>query len=107
MQLSHIRRIAAAKFDDPNLVSCAGLVPTVALAQQCDLAALADERLAVPTDNGANAGRKITSLVAGMAAGADSIDDRALLRHGAMATIFANTSEPYTLGSVLRHFTCV
>ena len=38
MQLSHIRRIAAAKFDDPNLVSCAGLVPTVALAQQCDLA---------------------------------------------------------------------
>lgn len=68
MQLSHIRRIAAAKFDDPNLVSCAGLVPTVALAQQCELAALADERLTVPTDKGANAGRKITSLVAGMVA---------------------------------------
>ena len=45
MQLSHIRPVAAAKFDDPNLVSCAGLVPTVALAQQCDLGALADERL--------------------------------------------------------------
>ena len=88
MQLSHIRRIAAAKFDDPNLVSCAGLVPTVALAQQCDLAALADERLSVPTDKGANAGRKITSLVAAMVAGADSIDDMALLRHGAMGTIF-------------------
>ena len=80
MQLSHIRPVAAAKFDDPNLVSCAGLVPTVALAQQCGLAALADERLMVPTDKGANAGRKITSLVAGMVAGAGSIDDMALLR---------------------------
>ena len=105
MQLSHIRRIAAAKFDDPNLVSCAGLVPTVALAQQCDLGALADERLMVPTDKGANAGRKITSLVAGMVAGADSIDDMALLRHGAMGTIFDHPFAPSTLGSFLREFT--
>ena len=51
----------------------------VALAQQCDLGALADQRLTVPTDKGANAGRKITSLVAGMVAGADSIDDMTLL----------------------------
>ena len=80
MQLSHIRPIAAAKFDDPNLVSCAGLVPTVALAQQCGLAVLADERLTVSTDKGANAGRKITSLVAGMVAGADSIQDVYLVR---------------------------
>ena len=81
MQLSHIRPVAAAKFDDPNLVSCAGLVPTVALAQQCDLGALADERLTVPTDKGANAGRKITSLVAGMVAGAAQYR-----RHGIAAT---------------------
>ena len=105
MQLSHIRRIAAAKFDDPNLVSCAGLVPTVALAQQCELAASADERLTVSTDKGANAGRKITSLVAGMVAGADSIDDMALLRHGAMGTIFDHPYAPSTLGSFLREFT--
>ena len=105
MQLSHIRPVAAAKFDDPNLVSCAGLVPTVALAQQCDLGALADERLTVPTDKGANAGRKITSLVAGMVAGADSIDDMALLRHGAMGTIFDHPYAPSTLGSFLREFT--
>jgi len=105
MQLSHIRPVAAAKFDDPNLVSCAGLVPTVALAQQCDLGALADERLTVPTDKGANAGRKITSLVAGMVAGADSIDDMALLRHGAMGTIFDRPYAPSTLGSFLREFT--
>src|SRR6476620_7154647 len=105
MQLSHIRPIAAAKFDDPNLVSCAGLVPTVALAQQCGLAVLADERLTVSTDKGANAGRKITSLVAGMVAGADSIDDMALLRHGAMGTIFDHPYAPSTLGSFLREFT--
>src|SRR4029078_11516952 len=120
MQLSHIRPVAAAKFDDPNLVSCAGLVPTVALAEQCDLGALADERLTVPTDKGANAGRKITSLAAGMGpraertsaslvarmvAGADSIDDMALLLHGAMGTIFDHPYAPSTLGSFLREFT--
>src|ERR1700694_5405501 len=104
MQLSHIRPVTAAKVDDPNLVSCAGLVPTVALAQQCELGALADERLTVPTDKGANAGRKITSLVAGMVAGADSIDDMALLRHGAMGTIFDHPYAPSTLGSFLREF---
>ena len=74
MQLSHSRPVASAIFDDPNLVSCAGLVPMVALAQQCDLAAVADEHLRLPTDKGANAGAKVTSLVAGMVAGADSID---------------------------------
>ena len=82
MQLSHSRPVASAIFDDPNLVSCAGLVPMVALAQQCDLAAVADEHLRLPTDKGANAGAKVTSLVAGMVAGADSIDDmRWLLAH--------------------------
>src|SRR6187551_3407517 len=90
MQLSHIRPVAAAKFDDPNLVSCAGLVPTVALAQQCDLGALADERLTVPTDKGANAGRKITSLVAGMAAAAAVTTTMEWLDNGAMER-FSNT----------------
>ena len=88
MQLSHTRPVASASFDDPNLVSCAGLVPMAALAQKCGLAALADEHLSVPTDKGSNAGVKVSSLVAGMVAGADSIDDMALLRHGAMGTLF-------------------
>lgn len=105
MQLSHTRPVASAIFDDPNLVSCAGLVPIVALARQCDLSALADEHLSVPTDKGANAGAKVTSLVAGMVAGADSIDDMALLRHGAMGTLFDGPYAPSTLGSFLRAFT--
>jgi len=105
MQLSHTHPVAGAVFDDPNLVSAAGLVPVVALAQRCRLGALADGHLSVPSDKGANAGRKVMSLVAGMVAGADSIDDMALLRHGAMGTIFDHPYAPSTLGSFLRAFT--
>ena len=54
------------------------------LAERAGLAKLADQHLSVPTDKGANAGLKVASLVAGMVAGADSIDDMALLRHGGM-----------------------
>jgi len=32
MQLSHTRPVASAVFDEPNLVSSAGLVPVMALA---------------------------------------------------------------------------
>jgi len=92
-------------FDDPNLVSSAGLVPVVALAESAGLAVLAQERLSVPSDKGANAGLKVTSLVAGMVAGADSIDDMALLRHGGMSRVFARAYAPSTLGSFLRAFT--
>ncbi|OSC22657.1 IS1380 family transposase [Mycolicibacillus koreensis] len=97
--------MTAARFDDPNLVSCAGLVPVAALTQQCGLATLADEHLTVPTDKGSNAGAKVSCLVAGMVAGADSIDDMALLRHGAMGTVFDRPYAPSTLGSFLREFT--
>src|SRR5918993_889662 len=82
MQLSHTHPVASAVFDEPNLVSSAGLVPVMALARKARLRELADERLTVPTDKGANPGLKLSSLVAGMVAGADSIEDMALLRHG-------------------------
>jgi len=76
-------------FDDPNLLSAAGLVPVLALADAAGLARLAGEHLSVPGDKGANAGLKVASLVAGMVAGADSIEDMALLRHGGMGRVFA------------------
>ncbi|MDJ0396690.1 IS1380 family transposase [Rhodococcus sp. G-MC3] len=104
MQLSHTRPVTAARFDDPNLVSAAGLVPVLALAQRSWLLALADAHLSVPTDKGANAGRKVGSLVAGMVAGADSIADMAILRHGALGTLFDRPYAPSTLGSFLRQF---
>ncbi|MDT2006115.1 IS1380 family transposase [Rhodococcus opacus] len=105
MQLSHTRPVAAARFDDPNLVATAGLVPVMALAQASGLLTLADQQLSVPTDKGANPGRKIGSLIGGMVAGADSIADLAILRHGAMGTIFDRPYAPSTLGSFLRQFT--
>jgi hypothetical protein len=104
MRLSHTRTVAAAVFDEPNLVSAAGLVPVLALAGRCGLQELADEHLTVPTDKGAHAGAKVASLVAGMVAGADSIDDMALLRHGAMGKMFDRLYAPSTLGSFLRCF---
>ena len=105
MQLSHTRPVGAARFDDPNLVSCAGLVPVMALAEQSGLLELADEHLSVPTDKGSNAGRKIGSLIGGMIAGADSISDLNRVRHGAMGTLFHRPYAPSTLGSFLRQFT--
>src|SRR5829696_1813163 len=105
MQLSHTRPVVSASFDEPNLVSTAGLVPLMGLAGKAGLRKLADERMSVPTDKGANAGLKLSSLVAGMAAGADSIDDMALLRHGGMGKVFTGAYAPSTLGSFLRAFT--
>jgi hypothetical protein len=54
---------------------------------------------------GANAATKAACLVAGMAAGADSIDDMNLLRDGAMEAVFGGVRAPSTLGSHLRAYT--
>src|SRR6476661_3264824 len=94
MQLSHTPGATAAVFDDPNLVSSAGLVPVLALAESADLRGLADAHLSVPTDKGANAGLKVASLIGGMVAGADSIDDMGLLRHGGMGRLFRGVYAP-------------
>jgi len=77
----------------------------LALAESAGLRDLADEHLSVPTDKGANAGLKVASLVGGMIAGADSIDDMAVLRHGGIGRVFARAYAPSTLGSFLRAFT--
>jgi hypothetical protein len=105
MQLFHRSASLSATFDDTNLVSAAGLVPAMALAARTGLAELANRWLTLPGYFGANAGLKITALVAGMLAGADSIDDMALLRHGGMKKLFAGAYAPSTLGSFLRAFT--
>jgi hypothetical protein len=103
--LSHTAVRTSAAFDDPNLVSHAGLVPVMALAQRAGLHDLAAEHVRPGGDCGANAGLKVGCLVAGMAAGADSIDDMGVLRHGAMETLFDGVRAPSTLGSFLRAFT--
>jgi len=105
VKLSHTSRARSAIFDDPNLVSSGGLVPVLALADQAGLRELADAHLSVPSDKGANAGLKVASVVGAMVAGADSIDDLAILRHGAMGRLFTRIYAASTLGSFLRAFT--
>ena len=103
-QLSHAAPIGRRVFDDPNLVSCAGLVPAVALAERAGLSELADRHLRCPAVPGVAAGAKVAALVAGMVAGADSIADMDLLRHGGMGRLFDGVRAPSTLGTFLRAF---
>src|SRR5690242_13782684 len=96
MRLLHAAAKTHATFDDPNLVSHAGLVPAVRLAQNIGLEDLARRHVRVTAKVGANAGLKIGALVAGMVAGADTIDGMDLLRHG----IDGARSRPRSAGSV-------
>jgi hypothetical protein len=95
----------SVRFDDPNLVSCAGLAPVLALAERAGLHQLAGEHVQISKPGGVNPDLKVPALVAGMVAGADSIDDMALLRHGGMARLFTGVRAPSTLGTFLRTFT--
>ncbi len=99
MKASHTVRPV---FDDPNLVSVAGLVPALRLAQSAGLHDQLDEWLTVPSPN---AGVKVAGVVGGMLGGADSIDDLGLLRHGGMPRVFGGVRAPSTLGTFLRAFT--
>jgi hypothetical protein len=101
MRLSHSPARTHASFDDPDLVSRAGLVPVMALAERCGLAALTRQNVKIASRTGVNADLKVPCL----AAGADSIDDMDVLRHGAMEDLFGGVRAPSTLGSFLRSFT--
>lgn len=87
MQLSHDPAVIDAVFDGGNLVSCAGL----ALAEQAGLSRLLTERLTVSSPNSVT---KVRALIAGMVAGADSMEDRDLLRPGAMDKLFTGVRAP-------------
>ena len=104
MRLLHELAKIHATFDDPHLVSQAGLIPVMTLAERAGLGELAGHvRISRPC--GVNAEVKIGCLVAGMTAGADSIEDMGLLRHGALPGLFGGLRAPSTLGSFLRSFT--
>ena len=105
MRLLHSLARTHASFDDPNLVSRAGLVPVMALAQRAGLTELVAGQVRPGGPCGVNAHVKVPCLVAGMTGGADSIDDMDLLRHGAMDMLFGGIRAPSTLGSHLRCYT--
>lgn len=107
MQSLYGHRQVDVAFDDPNLIADSGLVPLVALAEQIGLPDLVLEHLAIvdgPNAAGANAQAKVMSLVAGMAAGADSIDDVDRLRQAGNRHVFGGMRAPSTLGTFLRAF---
>jgi len=105
VRLLHSLAKTRASFDDPNLVSHAGLMPVMGLAQRAGLGSLVAEHVRPGGACGVNAAVKVPCLVAGMAAGADSIDDMDLVRHGAMSALFGGIRAPSTLGSHLRCYT--
>jgi hypothetical protein len=108
MQLAYAARAVDVAFDDPNLIADAGLVPVVALAEQVGLLELVADHVAiVDAENsaGANAPAKVMSLLAGMVAGADSIEDVDRLRHAGNRFVFDQMRAPSTLGTFLRAFT--
>src|SRR2546423_9928324 len=95
----------AASLDHPNLVSRGGLVQVMALAERAGLESLVGSRVTIAAKTGVYPEVKVGCLVAGLAAGADSIDDMDLLRHGAMPELFGGVRARSTLGSSLRSFT--
>ena len=109
MKVSHRFVPDSAVFDDDNLVSCAGLVPVMVLAEQTGMRALLGEKVRISAprikSGAANPAPKLATVVAGMCAGADSIDDLDVVRSGGMRTLFGGVYAPSTVGTLLREFT--
>ncbi len=109
MQALHAWRADGAVFDDNNLVSHAGLVPLLELAERSGLSRLLDEHVRFVDERvksgAANPTPRLTSIIAGMAVGADSIDDLDVIRAGGMKQVFSGVYAAATLGILLREFT--
>jgi len=96
------------RFDEERLISDAGLLLTASLAERLGLEELVNESVWLDPrlPGAALPGRKVLSLVHGMLAGADSIDDMNVLRAGSTGLILGHrVMAPSTLGTFLRAFT--
>jgi hypothetical protein len=109
VQVSHRFAAESAVFDDDNLVSCAGLVPVMTLAAQTGLSRLLGQKVRISAprikSGSANPAPKLATVIAGMCAGADCIDDIDMLRSGGMKSLFDGVYAPSTVGTLLREFT--
>lgn len=109
VKVSHTFSTASAVFDDDNLVSHAGLVPVMAVAESTGLASSLGERVDLGTTRvasaGANLEAKLLTVIAGLCCGADSIDEIGMVRSGGHARLFDRVYAPATLGQTLREFT--
>src|SRR5450759_4992977 len=91
-------------FDDPNLIAFGGLPAVMRIAEQAGLYDLVEQHLTVPGKAASNPTIKVAALVAGMVAGADSISDMDVLRHGGMGRVFSGLRAATTLGTHLRGY---
>ena len=98
--IAHVPVIDSVVFDERNLVSAGGLVPVLELAEQTGLSWLIGEHVDLPSSrvrSGAvNPAGKLTTIIAGMMCGADSIDDAKLLRAGGTPRVFDEVYAPST-----------
>jgi hypothetical protein len=94
-------------FNEERLVSDAGLVVAATLADRLGIEELVNESVWLDSraPGAALPGRKVMSLVHGMLAGADSIDDMNVLRAGSTGLVLGHrVMAPSTLGTFLRAF---
>jgi hypothetical protein len=108
VRVSHRFTAGSVRFDEDNLVSDAGLVPLLELAEQTGLAESIASKVSITTprikSGSANPVPKLLGVIAGMCAGADNIDDLDMLRAGGMPILFDGVYAPSTLGTLLREF---
>lgn len=94
-------------FDDERAVANAGVMLPALLAGRLGIEQLVDETVRLgDRPGGANAGRKVMTMVSAMALGADCIEDCDVLRSGQTAAVVGHrVAAPSTLGTFLRSFT--
>lgn len=104
--VNHLNSIRA-EFDDQRLVADAGVLLASTLMNRLGLEDLVDNTLDLGKRPGASRpGRKVSSLIAAMLLGADSIDDAEVLRSGSTERLLGHRAmAPSTLGTFLRSHT--
>jgi hypothetical protein len=94
-------------FDDQRMVANAGLLLPATLADRLGIEQAAEELIDLGQRSGAaRPGRKVLTVVHGLLAGGDSIDDVEMLRAGATASVLGHrVMAASTVGTFLRAFT--
>ncbi|HLI51112.1 MAG TPA: transposase [Thermomicrobiaceae bacterium] len=99
--------LVRVEFNEQRLFSGARLLLTATLAERLGLEALVSESVWLPygTPGAALPGRKVMTLIHGLLAGADSIDDMNLLRAGSTQAVLGHrVMASSTPGTFLRAF---
>jgi hypothetical protein len=107
MQSSHTLDQLDIAFDDTHTVAAAGLLLPATLAERLGIEQAADQLIDLGQRPGAaHPGAKLLTLVHGILAGGDCIDDVDVLRCGSTATVLGHrVLAPSTVGTFLRAFT--